>query len=262
MSVFLQRQCLFVTPVRLQHSLDSDDLPSFLKDFAIIHSSRSKEIFKTFPLSKQESQRPNRTWLSGTAGKLSCSSHRQAMKWGGTKPSSVWEAAVVPQCDTEGDAPSCSPLLKHTSSSAVALFAFHLWLPWTTSPWGGPASCGQAQLCLDTCLNRIGNDALKSQSHQHFQAGRKQHCQHKKCEVVLLPTALLPAMFSPSSLNWTKLRDLQAPVCSPQNAFSTNNWLPLHLTLQLFGTQCYCLLILKVTWRDHEYPIFHSPVEV
>lgn len=173
----------------------------------------------------------------------------------------VWERQLwVPQLDTEGDAPSCSPLPRHTSSFAVAVFAFHLWLPWTMSPWGGPASCGQAQLCPDACLNWLENYALNPQSQQHFQAGRKQHCHHEKCEVVLLLTALLPAILPQvlNELNWGICRQVSAAL---RMYLALRSGFHSIVTVQLFRTRCYCLLILSVTWRDHEYPIFHSPVK-
>lgn len=186
-----------------------------LQSFTVLDPNR----FSKLPLCQNKKARETKhTWLSVRAGKLSCSLHTQAIKQGGTKPGSVGKAAVVPQPDTEADAPSCSPLLKHISSFAVS--AFHLWLLWTIPPWGGPARTGQAQLCSDAYLNWLGNYALNPQPHQHFQAGRKQHCHHEKwCYPLLfyLPYSLPQVL---DELNWG--------ICSPQNVFSTNKWLSLH----------------------------------
>lgn len=97
------------TPVRQQHSLDSDHLSSFLKDFAVIHR------IPKLPLCQNEEVRETKEGLAQVyswRAVLLCTqpSHRE---WR-NKP---WERQLwAPQLDMERDAPSCSPLLKHTSS--------------------------------------------------------------------------------------------------------------------------------------------------
>lgn len=156
-----------VVPIRLQQSLYSDDLASFLEDFAIIHSSRPKE-FQNFSaetkvietkhdLAQQYSlkavllftQASHTAWRKKTwqSGKGSCRHLRLTLK--------VMLPVAVPSLNMY------LHLLWLCQLSISAAPLNYLTLGWL-------ASCGQAQLYLDVCLSWLRNYALKPQSHKHF----------------------------------------------------------------------------------------------
>lgn len=152
------------------------------------------------------------------------------------------------------------PVTAHSNTHLhllVAVFASHLWLPWITPPcqlWTSPA----VSWCWPTLSRKWCPQAPVPATLPICQKAALP-CHRKKCEVGLVPTALLPAIPSPSSFKWTKQRDLQARIWSPQNVFSSNNWLSLHYSSAALPNPLLLSFNLKCNLKTPRISYFSQP---